>query len=592
MQILLFSFRYSSFIMNRYLRSLFVASALAVNGSVVGFAGDKWTDSSGTKTIEAEFVKLDGIQLTIKKSDGKEIVIPLYKLDNTSRLLARKLAKTPRSTASASSTSSDTEAVTTTSSSGGSGGDIFPPNATAREFFDIVVRELEKKNFAIFWDAMPPSQQADLEQLVQLALTKVDQKSLDEIGKFKKEVVGTLQAKKTFILNSKALPIDNNMRPIISQAYEPALGVLDVVLSADLLTLDKLKSAKPREFIQDYSSRIVVKLDALLKMIPFPGDPMATITGTALTSLKEMQIKTVSDSEVSTKMTSQDGPPIEETYIKVEGRWVSKKLWSSWKTMKAQAEQAINSLEAKTINLQVKQALAAAKIPLGILAEAETQEDVDDIIGGIVKQVQAAAAANMGAGGMGGFAPSNSQANMTTNPRANKTAASSPSQATGKNTQHRFEQLSFALPERFQRRDIPAGALPPGMKIAAFVDLSPQGTSNAIVSINLMPNKDGDAVNIRQQLVNLTEGTANGMKFKIASRGKNEESEWNGFRFTHFSFLVSSPDGGMVGGRAYGTRHEDDLLLISHIAFVGEPPEIIDEIKDCVATIRIDTTTK
>jgi hypothetical protein len=48
----------------------------------------------------------------------------------------------------------------------------------------------------------------------------------------------------------------------------------------------------------------------------------------------------------------------------------------------------------------------------------------------------------------------------------------------------------------------------------------------------------------------------------------------------------------MVGGRAYGTRHEDDLLLISHIAFVGEPPEIIDEIKDCVATIRIDTTTK
>jgi hypothetical protein len=236
-------------------------------------------------------------------------------------------------------------------------------------------------------------------------LTKVDQKSLDEIGKFKKEVVGTLQAKKTFILNSKALPIDNNMRPIISQAYEPALGVLDVVLSADLLTLDKLKSAKPREFIQDYSSRIVVKLDALLKMIPFPGDPMATITGTALTSLKEMQIKTVSDSEVSTKMTSQDGPPIEETYIKVEGRWVSKKLWSSWKTMKAQAEQAINSLEAKTINLQVKQALAAAKIPLGILAEAETQEDVDDIIGGIVKQVQAAAAANMGAGGMGGFAP-------------------------------------------------------------------------------------------------------------------------------------------------------------------------------------------
>jgi len=41
------------------------------------------------------------------------------------------------------------------------------------------------------------------------------------------------------------------------------------------------------------------------------------------------------------------------------------------------------------------------KFLLGILAEAETQEDVDDII----MQIQAVAAANMGAGGMGGLAP-------------------------------------------------------------------------------------------------------------------------------------------------------------------------------------------
>jgi hypothetical protein len=588
MQILLFSFRYSSFIMNRYLRSLLFASALAVNGSVVGFAGDKWTDSSGTKTIEAEFVKLDGIQLTIKKSDGKEIVIPLYKLDNTSRLLARKLAKTPRSTASAGAAGSDTEAVTTTSSSGG----LISSNPTAQEFFDTWNRELEKRNFAYAWDTFTPTQQKDVEQLIQLALTKIDQKSLDEISKFKKQVFDTLRSKKTMILNSKAIPIDNNMKPMIAQMYEPALSIVDIVVSDDLLDLAKLKSSSPKEFLQSYQSRLMSKLESTLKLLPVPGgDPMETLFGPAIAPLKVTKVKNISDSEAIVTRVLPQGP-IDQTYVRVDGVWVDKPLSDNWKSSKEEAEKAINDLEPKMISLQLKQALAAAKIPLGILAEAETQSDVDDILGDIVKQVQAAAAANMGAGGVGGFAPPNSQANMTTNPRANKTAASSPSQATGKNTQHRFEQLSFALPERFQRRDIPAGALPPGVKIAAFVDLSPQGTSNAVVSINLMPNKDGDAVNIRQQLVNLTEGTANGMKFKIASRGKNEESEWNGFRFTHFSFLVSSPDGGMVGGRAYGTRHEDDLLLISHIAFVGEPPEIIDEIKDCVATIRIDTTTK
>ena len=578
MQFLFFSFRYSSFIMNRYLRSLLFASALAVNGSVVGFAGDKWTDSSGTKTIEAEFVKLDGIQLTIKKSDGKEIVIPLYKLDNTSRLLARKLAKTPRSTASASSTSSDTEAVTTTSSSGG----LISSNPTAQEFFDTWNRELEKRNFAYAWDTFTPTQQKDVEQLIQLALTKIDQKSLDEISKFKKQVFDTLRSKKTMILNSKAIPIDNNMKPMIAQMYEPALSIVDIVVSDDLLDLAKLKSSSPKEFLQSYQSRLMSKLESTLKLLPVPGgDPMETLFGPAIAPLKVTKVKNISDSEAIVTRVLPQGP-IDQTYVRVDGVWVDKPLLDNWKSSKEEAEKAINDLEPKMISLQLKQALAAAKISLGILAEAETQSDVDDILGDIVKQVQAAAAANMGAGGVGGLAPPNSQ--------ANKAIGSLPSQATGKNTQHRFEQFSIVLPERFNRRDLPAGALRAGMKGAVFVDLSPEGTSNGVVSISLAPNEDGSAVNIRQKLVDVTQGIVDGLKLKIVSRGKNEISEWNGLTFTHFPLLVSMQDGNMVGGTAYGTVNDDKILVIAHIAFTGEPPQIIDEIKDCIKAMRVNSS--
>lgn len=73
--------------MTRHIRILFVVSFLLFNGSFLCLAGDKWTDSSGTKTIEADFVKLDGIELTLKNSDGKEIVVPLQKLDTESRAL-------------------------------------------------------------------------------------------------------------------------------------------------------------------------------------------------------------------------------------------------------------------------------------------------------------------------------------------------------------------------------------------------------------------------------------------------------------------------------------------------------------------------
>jgi formylglycine-generating enzyme required for sulfatase activity len=119
--------------MTRYFRNLLVASILLFNGSVHCLAGDKWIDSSGTKTVEADFVKLDGIQLTLKNSDGKEIVIPLYKLDSNSRLLARRLAKLPRTPATTDSTVTDTESVATTS------------KPTAKESFDTITNSIGMK---------------------------------------------------------------------------------------------------------------------------------------------------------------------------------------------------------------------------------------------------------------------------------------------------------------------------------------------------------------------------------------------------------------------------------------------------------------
>lgn len=98
--------------MTRHIRILFVVSFLLFNGSFLCLAGDKWTDSSGTKTIEADFVKLDGIELTLKKSDGKEIVVPLHKLDTESRALARRLAKSPRTPETMESKATDTESTT------------------------------------------------------------------------------------------------------------------------------------------------------------------------------------------------------------------------------------------------------------------------------------------------------------------------------------------------------------------------------------------------------------------------------------------------------------------------------------------------
>jgi hypothetical protein len=61
----------------------------------LGVAGAEvriWTDSTGKHTIEAEFVGLADGNVTLKKADGKETILPLAKLSEADQEIASKLA--------------------------------------------------------------------------------------------------------------------------------------------------------------------------------------------------------------------------------------------------------------------------------------------------------------------------------------------------------------------------------------------------------------------------------------------------------------------------------------------------------------------
>lgn len=50
-----------------------------------------WTDSTGTHSVTAEFLGLEGDIVTLRGANGKQIPISLAKLDAASRSLAEKL---------------------------------------------------------------------------------------------------------------------------------------------------------------------------------------------------------------------------------------------------------------------------------------------------------------------------------------------------------------------------------------------------------------------------------------------------------------------------------------------------------------------
>ena len=165
-------------------------------------AQESWTDISGDKTVKAEFVKLDGVQLTLRKEDGKEIVLPLSKLDDKSRLKARAMAKNGGNSVSGSSTSSQDS-----TSPKNFALVSFPSNPTAQEFIDIVMREFKNENPMVIWDALPASKQKQVQEIVKLATTRVEQRTLNVVKKFRSDLLTALRSKKQFILNSRAIPL-------------------------------------------------------------------------------------------------------------------------------------------------------------------------------------------------------------------------------------------------------------------------------------------------------------------------------------------------------------------------------------------------
>jgi hypothetical protein len=130
-----------------------------------------WTDSTGKKNIEANFVRLNGVSLILRKPDGQEITVPLSKLDDKSRLRARALAKAPPSRPKgAEKDSSDTGSG---SSSGGASESpkewasetpvIFEENQTAEQFIAVLDQELKKQNVLVFWDLLPSKKQTEVQ---------------------------------------------------------------------------------------------------------------------------------------------------------------------------------------------------------------------------------------------------------------------------------------------------------------------------------------------------------------------------------------------------------------------------------------------
>jgi hypothetical protein len=364
-----------------------------LTSSVVTF-GDDWKNSAGTKSIKGEFVKLDGIKLTIKKDDGTEMTIPLYMLDDKSRLKARALARGDKESDSGDSGGAETMLVSAKPLNESDVEAKFAEMKTAKEYIDFLASEQERKNYLISWDALPPSYQVQFEGIYDQVVGKLEQAALTDIAKFRKELVDALRSKKKMILASKEIP--PMVLPMVEPLYDPIVSFVEHAIPDSTLKIEKLRSTKPRALLAEVMETAFPKMEKIMNKLPAGMNPLDMQKQMA----QSQKVTEISSTEAEMTIQTQFGE-MKQRLIRIENRWMQKDQMDAMQAGVNQAMEWAKNTDGKTLTRTIRQGMSVARIPVGMLGNAETQSDIDDIL----KQLMANAMQGLPGGGMPGGMP-------------------------------------------------------------------------------------------------------------------------------------------------------------------------------------------
>lgn len=343
--------------------------AVAILATSSGTAlGETWTDNTGQFKVEAQFLVLKAGQVYLKKENGVVIKVPLERLSPESQQLARQLAAPPAAAA-------DT------------------PAGSIR----TVMVGLEQGNLRVAWDALPPSYQSDVNDLVHTFAENMDVQLWNAGTGILKKAVRILKEKKEFILAHPKLqetPVDPAM---VSQNWDTVVALLDAIVNSELTDLEKLKTLDVGAFLSGTGKTIgdkIMAIAAIMKdqdfgMADFPG---VEVDPSDLASLKDAKITTLNvDGDAATVRVEKEGGESEDVeMVRVEGKWLPKEMVDGWAAGIAEAKTALTTEMGPQLKQNKQMVLfpvnAAGAILDRILA-TQTQEEFNQVIEDTLKNL-------------------------------------------------------------------------------------------------------------------------------------------------------------------------------------------------------------
>lgn len=303
---------------------------------------------------------------------------------------------------------------------GGGGGE-----QTAEEAAEAYIGAIKSKKLGKAWDQLPASYQSDINDVVHTFAEKMPEDAWNRGFGVLRKTVGVLESKKAFLMAHPMTAFIPGFNPEeFSQPYDDTVAVLKLVLESDAADLAKLRSTDVGKLADTVGGELMNKFQAISAKVP--QDPFAasmkeiesaeyelveSTDTTAKLKLTKQQKKFEFDQDTGMLKESWETVTEEEEFVKVEGKWVPKKVADTFKDNIAEAKANLEKLTPEVVEEQSKQVMQVIDVfepSIDAIAAAEDQNSFNDAVNSLIQQVQMFSGGGAGPGpgpGPGGPPP-------------------------------------------------------------------------------------------------------------------------------------------------------------------------------------------
>ncbi len=231
-------------------------------------------------------------------------------------------------------------------------------NGTAESTFQQVLVAFQEGRLEAVFDFLPPSHQAEVEQLLQAFADKMDPELWSELFQLLNKSANLLKSKKELILSLdgvKKLPQIDAIKPY----WEGITNGLRDAATSDIADLKQLKRANTRQLLAA-GSRL--------------------LAGMQLPSFADIEVTTVQATDEQATLSYRDAKnaaPKQVEFVRVEGKWLPQSIATGWPVAMADAKARLAELPSQLAILK-PEALRQMSSIAGMLDQLQGAKTKDE----------------------------------------------------------------------------------------------------------------------------------------------------------------------------------------------------------------------